>query len=105
MAEQGAARRAAHLRPGNHIDRGQTTPAMVIGEISGLALIGDWVTRERLTAGGLKERLAAARLAKARGRDHDDDAPAVPGTPPPELSQYARLGHSSGHQEVTHGAA
>ncbi|WP_412928922.1 hypothetical protein [Halomonas sp.] len=41
-----------------------------------LALIGDWVTRERLTAGGLKERLAAARLAKARGRDGDSDTPA-----------------------------
>jgi len=67
-------------------------------------LIGDWVTRERLTAGGLKERLAAARLAKARGRDCDADAPAGPVTPPPDLSQYARLGRSSGQQEVTHGA-
>mgnify|MGYP000997828657 FL=1 len=70
-----------------------------------LALIADWVTRERLTAGGLKERLAAARLATARGRDHDDDAPAGPHTTPAELAQYARLGHSSGQQEVTHGAA
>jgi transposase len=70
-----------------------------------LVLIADWVTRERLTAGGLKERLAAARLAKARGRDRDDDIPAGPSTPPPDLSQYARLGRSSGHQEVTHGAA
>ena len=71
-----------------------------------LALISDWVTRERLTAGGLKERLTAARLAKARGRDPVDDAPAGPvGTPPADLSQYARLGRSSGQQEVTHGAA
>lgn len=70
-----------------------------------LALIGDWVTCERLTASGLKERLAAARLAKVRGRDRDGDAPAGPTTPPPELSQYARLGRSSGQQEVTHGAA
>lgn len=70
-----------------------------------LVLIADWVTRERLTAGGLKERLAAARLAKARGRDRDDDVPASPSTPPPDLSQYARLGRSSGQQEVTHGAA
>ncbi|WP_309675274.1 IS21 family transposase, partial [Billgrantia campisalis] len=70
-----------------------------------LALIGDWVTRERLTAGGLKQRLAAARLAKARGRDRDDDAPASAGTPPPDLTPYARLGRSSGQQEVTHGAA
>lgn len=68
-------------------------------------LIGDWVTRERLTAGCLKERLAAARLARERGRDRDDEAPADPGTPPPDLSQYARLGRPGGHQEVTHGAA
>ncbi|EHQ53781.1 integrase catalytic subunit, partial [Ectothiorhodospira sp. PHS-1] len=70
-----------------------------------LVLIADWVTRECLTAGGLKERLAAARLAKARGRDRDDEVPAGSSTSPPDLSQYARLGRSSGQQEVTHGAA
>ncbi len=70
-----------------------------------LTLIADWVTRERLTAGGLKERLAAARLATARGRDHDGDDAAGPCTTPAELAQYARLGHSSGQQEVTHGTA
>ena len=70
-----------------------------------LTLISDWVTRERLTAGGLKERLAAARLAKARGRDHEGDVPEGPNTTPAELAQYGRLGRSSGQQEVTHGAA
>ena len=71
-----------------------------------LALIGDWVTRERLTAGGLKERLQAARLAKVRGRDDDDHGPSGPSThTPPDLSPYGRLGRSSGQEEVTHGAA
>ncbi|MCA1769616.1 MAG: IS21 family transposase [Halomonas sp.] len=68
------------------------------------ALIADWVTRERLTAGMLKERLEATRQARARGRDPDEAVPAA-GTTPPDLTPYARLGHSSGHQEVTHGAA
>ncbi|MBY5943053.1 hypothetical protein KUW00_19430 [Halomonas sp. DP5N14-9] len=70
-----------------------------------LALIADWLTRERLTAGGVKERLAAARLAKARGWDHEGDVPEGPSTTPAELAQYGRLVRSSGHQEVTHGAA
>ncbi|AMD01837.1 IS21 family transposase [Halomonas chromatireducens] len=70
-----------------------------------LALVSDWVTRERLTARRLKERLAAARLAKARGRDHDADVPASPGTTPAELAPYAQLGRSGCQQEVTHGAA
>ena len=70
-----------------------------------LDLIGEWTTRQRLTAGGLKERLAAVRLARVRGRDRDDDAPSEPGTLPADLSQYGQLGRSSGQQEVTHGPA
>ena len=69
-----------------------------------LTLIADWVTRERLTAGGLKERLAATRQARARGRDTDEAVPTA-GTTPPDLTPYARLGRSSGQQEVTHGTA
>ncbi|WNK20296.1 IS21 family transposase [Halomonas piscis] len=92
--------------PRHYKDQLRAAKQLLEGETElDLALIGDWVTRERLTAGGLKERLAAARLAKARGRDRDDDASASPHTPPPDLSQYARLGRSSGHQGVTHGTA
>ncbi len=69
-----------------------------------LPRIGEWATRERLTAGMLKERLEAARWAKARGRNPDEAVP-VAVTTPPDLTPYARLGRSSGQQEATHGAA
>lgn len=69
-----------------------------------LEQIAEWTTREQLTAGRLKERLAAARQARLRGRAPDETAP-LAGAEAPDLAPYGRLGHSSGQQEVTHGAA
>jgi hypothetical protein len=66
--------------------------------------IAQWAERDGLTAGKLKERLQAARLASARGRDPAAAPPAEP-VAPLDLTAYSRLGRSGGQQEVTHGAA
>lgn len=67
------------------------------------ALIDRLLERERLTAGTLKAVLEAAQRAVERGRDEvvteRHDGPPLPSV---TLRPYARLGHSSGQQEVTH---
>jgi len=66
--------------------------------------IADWATREGLTASKLKQWLEAVRQARARGRDGEEDTPTAESAPL-DLAAYARLGHSGGHREVTHGPA
>ena len=59
LGEQLCARLRATM-PRHYKDQLRAAKQLLEGEDSlDLALIGDWVTRERLTAGGLKERLMA----------------------------------------------
>lgn len=68
-----------------------------------LLQIEAWVAREGLTAGKLKQWLAASQQAKVRGRDMDDDSATA--AVALDLTVYAQLGHSNGQPEVTHGTA
>lgn len=70
-----------------------------------LEQLADWVRREGFTAGALKARLEAAHQAVARGRETVADSPVAIDITPLDLTAYAQLGRSSGHAEVTHGAA
>ncbi|WP_280570936.1 IS21 family transposase [Chromohalobacter sp. 296-RDG] len=68
-----------------------------------LAQLETWLEREGVTAGLLKQRLEAARQARARGRATDDTVPPAAEAASLDLTPYARLGRPAGQQEVTHG--
>lgn len=70
-----------------------------------LVQLADWVTREGFTAVALKTRLQAFRQAAARGRDTVAQVAVNVEATPLDLTAYGQLVRSSGHLEVTHGAA
>jgi len=106
VGQQVGARLCAQLRASNpRIYRDQVAAVHALLE-SGPppvpGLVEELAEREGMSATRFKAQLEAAHRAQQRGRDPVDAEVEPDAAQAPELSAYAHLGQSVGHQELTH---